>query len=149
MAGRYAYVAEIDGNYETADTAVLVEENVVWDQDTFESSNKTIAFSNGIEITGDENTSDSYLTADEASATEYFSILENTDGEVAFGDVTLVDEEAAGTEKHIDQIVKMSSESEEVAQPVIFRVEGSDDLFAVDVAYDDQGNLQRYQYKLR
>lgn len=144
MASGYTYVAEIDGSYETENvmhSAVLVEESVVWDQE----EEKTIAYSNGIDVSGNDNTNDSYLTADEANATEYFSILESTNGEVAFGDLTLVDEEAGG----IDDPAEDASEVPEVGQPVIFRVEGSEDLFAVDVTYDDRGNLQRYQYKLR
>ncbi|GLV34047.1 D12 [Carabus blaptoides fortunei] len=157
-----------NGNSNWMENTVLVgNENISWQEDGPEI---TVDYS---EIAIDQSLveNEGYITADTGDSDEtsqYFSILEsNCDNsgiinnnsnfstpnestdcivnveivkeETIIPDITkseLIDDDEFNTNKNTDN------------QLVLYRMDGSDDLYAVQIADDGKGNLQKYQYKV-
>ncbi|CAH1963431.1 unnamed protein product [Acanthoscelides obtectus] len=110
---------------------------------------QSLNFSNISDIT--INNEESYMTAiDAGDDTQYLSVIGADDGtfEVA--------ESAGLNEEHIEESTlenNTNNETDQVQnegnQVIIFNVEGSDELFGLQLAEDEEGNLQKYQFQYR
>lgn len=79
-----------------------------------------------------DNINDTYMTA--SDGTQYFSVLE-TSNEL---NNTLI-------ESNYDETIVNTDKD----QVVLFKIDDSDDLYGVQVVQDTEGNLQKYQFKVR
>lgn len=125
------------------------------DQDTIVWSNQispanTLNFSN---TSLSESLNDTYVTAIDCSDSEYLSVFENT-GEHTLEDLNLT----LSNSKVIDNVELNVEQTAEIGninigeigdQVVVFTVEGSDELYGLQVLLDEHGNSQKYQFKLR
>lgn len=94
---------------------------------------------------------DSYVTAEEDNCEEsqYLSVLENTTRvSLDLHDVTLSHSKIDDQNEILSSDCIVQEESQE-QQVVIFTVEGSDDLYGLQVTQDEEGNIRRYQFQLR
>ncbi|KAF5298960.1 hypothetical protein FQR65_LT09509 [Abscondita terminalis] len=142
MSAQYHFVEK--GNCKNniiVDSAVLVEDGVVWDQGEVEMS---LNYASN-DITLIENNNESYLTATDGNDTQYFSVLETTN-EATLGDLNDITLYTNGGDVEISDQQDVNSLDE---QQSIYAVGTSDDLYAFQVAYDEDGNMQRYRYVLR
>lgn len=149
MSDQYPFIE--NDNYKSEnvlDTTVLVEDGVVWDQEEVQIS---LNYSNDEEETLTEQNDDNYLTANETgNDTHYFSVLENTT-EANLNDlseIAIAYNEADNSEIGDDQPA-VRSICTIGGQPEIYRIEGSDDLYAFEITCDQDGNVQKLRYKLR
>ncbi|KAF2897903.1 hypothetical protein ILUMI_08273 [Ignelater luminosus] len=149
MSDQYPFIE--NDNYKSEnvlDTTVLVEDGVVWDQEEVQIS---LNYSNDEEETLTEQNDDNYLTANETgNDTHYFSVLENTT-EANLNDlseIAIAYNEADNSEIGEDQPT-VRSICTIGGQPEIYRIEGSDDLYAFEITCDQEGNVQKLRYKLR
>ncbi|KAK9881167.1 hypothetical protein WA026_014515 [Henosepilachna vigintioctopunctata] len=82
-----------------------------------------------------------YVTCDEDTEnTRYLSLL-SQDASFEGLNVTLCNSEADNDET---QLVELTSE-EDISQPLIFTIDGSNEIYGVQTACDEDGNLQKYQ----
>lgn len=142
MSAQYQFV-ETDNckNDIIVDSAVLVEDGVVWDQGEVEMS---LNYASN-DITLIENNNESFLTATDGNDTQYFSVLETTN-ETTLTDLNDIALYTDGADVEISDQQDGNSLDE---QENIYAVGTSDDLYAFQIAYDDDGNMQRYRYVLR
>lgn len=128
------------------DSSVLVEENIVWDQDctqsevTYDEDSQTVLTSDTI--------NESYATAadEDENGTQYFSILD-TSTDTMLGDMSttrLGDE----TEENNFTNEEVSTANVNGQDVVLYNVDG-DGLYGIQIAEDEDGNLQKYQFKIR
>lgn len=139
MATEYTFV---DDNT-TLDSTILVEENTVWEQD------ETV-YSDAVDVTLEANATRNFdAPHDSDNDTHYFSILDNS-GLNDLNQTTLNNTELEIGEQQ-NPIGNDSGGTVEMGgQPVIlFKLDGSDDLYGLQVAQDEDGNYQKFQYKVR
>lgn len=100
-----------------------------------------------------ESFNETYVTAIDCSDSEYLSVLENTD-EHTLEDLNLT----LSNSKVMDNAelnVEQNSDASNISigeigdQVVVFTVEGSDELYGLQVLLDEHGNSEKYQFKLR
>nr|XP_023012759.1 uncharacterized protein LOC111502827 [Leptinotarsa decemlineata] len=107
-----------------------------------------------IENSPRDSINDTFTTAieDDEDETQYLSILETT------RDVTLEDLHNLNMTNSKIKIPELEyssgSGSSDLTdsgeqQVVIFKVEGSDDLYGIQLAQDEEGNIQKYQFQFR
>lgn len=93
--------------------------------------------------TGDDTTlNESYLSADNSpsnNTTQYFSMLEDT----------VVHDDSADTTVDETSATEGDTLLQEPDKVMLYRIQGSDDMYAVQVAEDENGKLQKYQFKVR
>lgn len=149
MSGIYAFA---DATESLDSTAVLVEENIVWDQ-TASDDQVVIGYTSASDGILTDTINESFVTADEDSTTQYFSVLE-TSSETILGDISMTvnstknleDENTEYTETEgvePGEIVSMNDND-----ITLYSVPG-DGLYGIQIAEDEHGNLQKYQFKLR
>lgn len=146
MSGIYAFA---DATESLDSTAVLVEENIVWDQ-TAADDQVVIGYTSASDGILTDTINDSFVTADEDSTTQYFSVLE-TSSETILGDMSMtvnntknLEDENTETESfEPGEIVSMNDND-----ITLYSVPG-DGLYGIQIAEDEHGNLQKYQFKLR
>lgn len=150
MSGMYAFS---DGTESLDSSAVLVEENsIAWDEDSAAAEDQVvIGYTSGLTDT----ISEGFVTADEdASTTQYFSVLE-TSTETILGDMNI----SLGGGKDVEETVEYGDgdgdglEAGEMASIagndiMLYEMPG-DGLYGIQLAEDEEGNLQKYQFKLR
>lgn len=137
--------------------AYLFATNKSLDQDTIVWTN-TISPSNTLNFSSaslTESLNETYATAIEGNDSEYLSVLESTN------DVTLEDlnnltlsnskVEESNVELNIEESAEICDLSigDNADQVVVFTVDGSDELYGIQIIQDDQGNSQKYQFKFR
>lgn len=157
-----------NGNSNWMENTVLVgNENISWQEDGPEI---TVDYSEiAIDQTLVEN--EGYITADTGDsdeASQYFSILESNcdDSEIINNNadfstpnestdcvvnVQILKEETIIPDITKSEIVdddEFHTNKNSDNQLVLYRMDGSDDLYAVQIADDGKGNLQKYQYKV-
>ncbi|KAL3277728.1 hypothetical protein HHI36_013069 [Cryptolaemus montrouzieri] len=84
-----------------------------------------------------------YVTADEdddCDNTHYLSVL-SQDISLDEMNITLSNTQV----EHNDENDILEQPSEDVGQPLIFTINGSNEIFGVQIAQDEEGNLQKYQ----
>lgn len=152
MSGIYTF----PDNSESLDsTAVLVEENVVWDHNSEEDDDQVVV---GYTSTSDsiltDTINESFVTAHEDdSTTQYFSVLE-TSSETILGEMNMtMDTSKECVEETVEFTDGDDVESEGVTNVagndiMLYNVPG-DGLYGIQLAEDEHGNLQKYQFKLR
>lgn len=129
--------------------------NKTLDQDTIVWTNQIVS-SNGLNFSNaslTESLNDSYVTAIEGNDTEYLSVLESTN-EVTLEDLNLTLNNGKvvvenDVEVDNEQAVHNLGGGDGADQVVVFTVDGSDDLFGIQIIQDDEGNTQKYQFKFR
>lgn len=147
MATEYGFVD--DGA--TLDATVLVQENSDWEEENCDQ-NQT-HYSDAVDVTLTEETQENYDENDSGNDSHYFSILDNT------SDINLQDIHQSALHSDIE-IEPHNSHNDDGTdstgtidlggqQVVLFRIDGSDDLYGLQVAQDEHGNLQRFQFKVR
>lgn len=149
MSGIYAF----SDNPESLDSAVLVEENIVWDHDASAEDQVVIGYASASDGILADTISESFVTADDDSTTQYFSILE-TSSETILGDMSM----AMDGTKEAEELAAEDDELQEVEPGEVTNVNGNDvmlynvpgdGLYGIQIAEDEHGNLQKYQFKLR
>ncbi|KAJ8965621.1 hypothetical protein NQ314_004013 [Rhamnusium bicolor] len=135
----------------SGDRALITHDgSVVWNEQAEVQS--TLDFSNV-----SDSITDSYVTAVEDNETQYLSILETTN------DITLesLHNLTLGNSKIVSQDnLELNSEDAMESldlngvnmgdqQVVVFSLDGSDDLYGIQFAQDEEGNVQKYQFKFR
>lgn len=152
MSGIYAFS---DGTESLDSTAVLVQENIVWDEDSVSEDPVVIRYTTASEDMLTDTMSESFVTADENdSPTQYFSVLE-TSSETILGDmnITIDGTKDVGEEETVEYSEADTMETGEIASVagndiMLYNVPG-DGLYGIQLAEDEDGNLQKYQFKLR
>ena len=152
MSGRYGYTG---GNYEEVvplGNAILVQEQI-WNENDSNAS-ETMQFTNtATSPLSDTINNESYMTA-QGDATQYFSILE-TGNETMLNEITGNPLEASSMHECNDNVVQAVTnaidECVEMAeeQVVLYKVDDSDDMYGMQIGRDNDGNLQRYQFRVR
>lgn len=142
-------------NYEALEPTILVEENVIWE--THESNSmqeqETVPYAHDTDAdcTLTEAGNESYVTASGDNTTQYFSVLDSSNQTILndISDVTInnsvihqEDSEAGVAEEN--NVIDINS-----GQVVLFRVDGTDELYGFQLIHDEDGNLQKYQFKVR
>ncbi|KAB0789990.1 hypothetical protein PPYR_15736 [Photinus pyralis] len=138
----------VDKNFKNnmVDSTVLVEDGVVWDQGEIQMGLNYEQTENVLV----DNNRESYLsTNDDGNGTQYFSLLETTNENVLsdLNDITLYTDGSSPMQMP-EQSVNVICALDEQNQSVVAVTE-SDDLYAFQVAYDDDGNVHKYRYMLR
>lgn len=140
MSAQFRFIE--NENYKTEcvlDSPVLVEDGIVWNQEI----DTTFNYENDTNNTLAESNSESYISTQENSNdTQYYSILETTN------EVTLNDFDINSCQNNIEESEYSTAITTE-GQSEIYRIEGSDELYAFELACDEEGNLQRFRYNLR
>lgn len=117
----------------------------------------SIDFSHVSDSTLTDSINESYATAVDDNETQYLSVLETT------GDITLEDLQNLTLEnskittqnnlqfENMNLIEGLDINKTETSdqQVIVFSVDGSDDLYGIQFAQDEEGNMQRYQFKFR
>ncbi|XP_028152304.2 uncharacterized protein LOC114345708 [Diabrotica virgifera virgifera] len=128
----------------------IVVEDSTWTNQVVTQS--PLSFSNT-----EDSLNESYATAADENETQYLSVLESTTGDhtledihdITLGSQKLLIQDTIGLNvETISQDNFNVAESEE-QQVVIFNVEGSNELYGIQVAQDNDGNVHRYQFQLR
>lgn len=142
MSGMYADFTDDDSS------GVLVEENngIAWDEETAATEDQVVI--------GYDTINESFVSAvEDGSTTQYFSVME-TSTETMLGDMSAItlDGDAKGTEFTTDG-GDTGLEGEMMANIagndiMLYDVPG-DGLYGIQLAEDEAGNLQKYQFKLR
>lgn len=141
MATRYNFVHD-DG------TTVLIEQNQVWEQENCNEQDQT-HYSDAMDVTLTEGTNKPYIEDDgnndsnNENETHYFSILDNTN-DMDLNEITQPGMVNVAQGANESNTVDMSGQ-----EIVLFRIDGSDDLYGLQVAQDEEGNLQKFQFKVR
>lgn len=142
MSTSYAFTE----NQELLDSTVLVEESIVWDQRSSEDQVYSDSSHSVLTTTVDE----SYVTADEdQNETQYFSILDPSilgDENVSVQNSKIIEGDEAthlGGEELMQDTTHMNGH-----EVLLYNVPG-DGLYGIQVAEDEDGNLQKYQFKIR
>ncbi|CAH1173605.1 unnamed protein product [Phaedon cochleariae] len=102
-----------------------------------------------------DSINDSYATAIDENETQYLSVLESSNDvtledlhNLTIGNPKLMEQENLQTEP-----VDVPEDSDGIDagdhQVVIFNMEGSDDLYGIQFAQDEDGNMQKYQFQVR
>lgn len=89
-------------------------------------------------ITLTDNINETYMTATDDN-TQYFSVLETTDLNDTLENNVLFE----------NAYEEDTSENVEKNQVVLYKIDDSEDLYGIQVAHDAEGNLQKYQFKVR
>lgn len=145
MATEYRFV-DVSNTLDSSETAV-------WEQ---EHSNDH--YSDAVDVTLTEETSQNYDSVNDSDneATQYFSILDNT-GEISLHDITTTALNSGELEISEQQNLVADADMSDATntidmggqQVILFRIDGSDDLYGLQVTQDDEGNLQKFQFKVR
>ncbi|XP_060525654.1 uncharacterized protein LOC132701598 [Cylas formicarius] len=123
---------------------------VVADDETFDSQYPTLRYVDANDSDLTDTIDESYATAIEGNETQYLSVLETSD-DMTLNDLQTIIERAKCAEDHDVATATESSPVEadvDQNQVVVFTMEGSDDLYGLQVATDDHGNVRKYQFKL-
>lgn len=132
-------------SYLFATNKTLDQETIVWTNQI--SSASTLNFS-GESLT--ESFNETYVTAIEGNDSEYLSVLETTN-ETTLEDLNLTlsnSKHEDNSEVNIEQSAELNPD-ENGEQVVVFSVDGSDELYGIQMILDEQGNTQKYQFKFR
>lgn len=132
----------------TLDSATLSQENITWEQDCNEDSQYSSAVDATLNETYSENES------------HYFSVLDGTGGVILneFNQFSFNNSKIESDENELNkqEILDEAANSEPAStvgitgqQVVLFKIDGSDELFGLQVVQDEDGNLQKYQFKVR
>ncbi|XP_017770855.1 PREDICTED: uncharacterized protein LOC108558451 isoform X2 [Nicrophorus vespilloides] len=98
---------------------------------------------------GSSTLSETFMSAQSDNETQYFSVFENN--ETILGDMTQDNLEVP----HVDEIAEEFELNQEAGEDtssqevVLFRVDGSDALYGFQLAQDEEGNLQKYQFQVQ
>ncbi|XP_018570871.1 uncharacterized protein LOC108910663 [Anoplophora glabripennis] len=139
----------------TGDRAFTHNGTMVWnDQVAVQSS---LDFSHVSDSTLTDSINESYATAVEDNETQYLSVLETTN-DITLEDLhnlTLENSKIAPQEnlqfENMSPMESLETNESEMndQQVIVFSVEGSDDLYGIQFAQDEEGNMQKYQFKFR
>lgn len=139
-------------HYEALEPTILVEENVIWDEDNSNiHEQETLNYTGTANNTLTEVGNDSYVTASGDNTTQYFSILDSSN-QTILNDIT----DATINNSVIQEVDIGETPTEESTcidinngQVVLFKVDGSEELYGFQLIHDDAGGLQKYQFKVR
>lgn len=113
----------------------------VWSQDNID----------GVHTNLSDTMNESYVTAEEDSPSRYFSVIDSSN-EMSLDNlnITLSNPKLEVEDDFIpEEVPEQVQEEPSEQQVVVFTVEGSDELFGIQVAHDEEGNLQKYQFQFR
>lgn len=132
-------------SYLYATSKNLDQDAIVWTNQI--SPAGTLNFS-GASLT--ESFNETYVTAIEGNDSQYLSVLETTNDDT-LEDLNLTLSNSKD-EEHNELNIEPSAElniTENGDQVVVFTVDGSDELYGLQMILDEQGNTQKYQFKFR
>nr|CAI5845277.1 unnamed protein product [Callosobruchus analis] len=109
----------------------------------------SMSFSNISDVTIQD---ESYMTAMEAGDdTQYLSVISGDDD--TFEEAQSIALNEQHIEDNTDNTLENTNETDqgqnEGEQVIVYSVEGSDELFGIQIAQDEEGNLQKYQFQYR
>ncbi|EEZ97368.1 protein suppressor of hairy wing [Tribolium castaneum] len=116
----------------------------VWTQDNIDTVHSTLT----------DTINESYATAVGDSPSRYLSVLD-TSGEMSLENLNInltnpkLEVEEPVENFISEEIFEQPQEESNDQQVVVFSIEGSDELFGIQVAQDEEGNLQKYQFQFR
>ncbi|KAF5303427.1 hypothetical protein FQA39_LY09971 [Lamprigera yunnana] len=142
MSTQYHFVDKDNSKNDIViDSAVLVEDGIVWDNGEVQMS---LNYANN-DITLIENNNESYFTANADTDTQYFSVLETTNEATLseLNDFTLY------TNGDNVELPDQQSVNPLIDDQNIFTIQENDDLYAFQIGYDEDGSGQRCRYYLR
>lgn len=153
MSGIYTFT---EGAESLDSTTVLVaEENIVWNENTTAEDQVVIGYTNDSDSILGDTINETFVTADEdGSTTQYFSVLE-TSSDTILGDMNITIN--SGKESVLEDVVEYT-EGDDIEPGEIASVAGNDimlynvpgdGLYGIQLAEDEDGNLQKYRFKLR
>jgi hypothetical protein len=123
---------------------ISVDESVVWNHDNIDAVNSTLT----------DTINEGYVTAEEDSPTQYLSVLDST-SEISLENLNItlanpkLEVEETADNFITDQILDQVPDEINDQQVVVYTVEGSDELYGIQVAQDEDGNYQKYQFQFR
>lgn len=140
-------------HYEALEPTILVEENVIWDNHESGSiqEQEAIQYADSADSTLTEAGNESYVTASGDNTTQYFSVLDSSNQTILndISDVTINDSGIHGDDVEEAPLEGNNCIDINNGQVVLFKVDGSEELYGFQLVSDEQGNLQKYQYKVR
>lgn len=128
---------------------------MVWNDQV--AAQPSLDFSHVSDSTLVDSINESFVSAVDDNETQYLSVLETT-GDITLEDLqnlTLDNSKIATQEnlqfENMNPIESLNVDETETndQQVIVFSVEGSDDLYGIQFAQDEEGNMQRYQFKFR
>lgn len=146
MATKYTFIDE--------NVVLDSSENTVWEQ---EPSNEDEHYSDAVDVTLTEDASRNYEAVNDSdNDTQYFSILDNTSG-MNLNDITQTTLSTTELEMVQEHSLESDNNPNDPAatvdmggqQVILFRIDGSEELYGLQVAQDEEGNLQKFQFKVR
>lgn len=86
---------------------------------------------------------------EEENETQYFSVLESSSGDLL--NDTLSNKANSNDSNHLLMNDETEDNTVDIAgqQVVLFKVGESEELYGIQLAQDDEGNIQKYQFKIR
>lgn len=161
-------IIEEDNTWGMEDVVIVENENLTWQE---EGSEITVDYDNACENPDETLTvNDMYLSTNvedcnEADKTEYYSILETTyqsdnefdENNVSANIVVNVNDNDEMILPHAsndiydeEEIVKENIDEENLDnQVILYSSDDPNEMYAVQIADDGNGNFQRYKYKVR
>ncbi|XP_076251028.1 uncharacterized protein LOC143190550 isoform X2 [Rhynchophorus ferrugineus] len=142
----------------TVDNSIIIQDgNMIWNDTSQDQSSLHFMDANDTIIT-DGTINESYATAIDSNETQYLSILDTSE-DVTLENMNLsnLSLEETGQQENINLLNNRSVESTnppsnqdvDTSQLIVFTVDGSDDLYGIQMSLDPEGNIQKYQFKLR
>ncbi|XP_048518594.1 uncharacterized protein LOC109546979 isoform X2 [Dendroctonus ponderosae] len=137
----------------SGDQAIIIPDGtILWNDESNDQS--TLHYFDANDSTINEN----YVTAIDSNETQYLSILEasNTNG-ISLEDLHLTvehEDESIGitndnpVEKNCTEQIQQN-DPDDNAEVVVFTMDGSDDLYGIQMTCDETGNIRKYQFKFR
>lgn len=150
MSTPYTYSED---NATSLDSATLTQENIPWEQDCNEDSQ----YSSAVDATLNET----YVTAhDSENESHYFSVLDGTGGVILneFNQLSFNNSKLETDENELNKQGNLEDATNAEPTPtvdiggqqvVLFKIDGSEELYGLQVVQDEDGNLQKYQFKVR
>lgn len=147
MSGIYSFS---DGGESLDSNAVLVEENIVWDQDIRSGDQVVIGYTSASDEILTDTISESFVSADDdGSTTQYFSVLE-TSSDTILGDMNVTINEEGVVEETVEcEDLEEAEEVNNFANDIMLYNVPGEGLYGIQSAEDEEGNLQKYRFKLR
>lgn len=143
----------MSGQYLFSATKSLDQDAITW---TNQTSTPTSIHVNVTSSSLTDSLNESYATAIEDNDTAYLSVLETTNETTleALHNLTLENSKII-THEHLEPSTESVVETISVnlddagENVVLFKVDGTDELYGVQLVQDDEGNIQKYQFQFR
>ncbi|KAL1505916.1 hypothetical protein ABEB36_005365 [Hypothenemus hampei] len=134
----------------SGDQAIIIkDEDLVWNENSHDQSSLQY-FEANTTIINESTINESYASAVDSNETQYLSILDNTEvNEISLDELnnlTIENNDSLNLKQKADNVEELNNKNGEI---VVFTMDGSNDLYGIQLSVDDEGRVQKYQFKFR